>query len=565
MKKKINQYFAWLSAYYKKEKKKSILFGVITLVCFVFILRYVGGVTTTTQYVYGTVKKGTVESVVSGSGQVSGLGQIDLKAKASGDIANVLVAPGTEVKAGQLLANLDTRDALINLKSAEIAYQKLTQPADAITLLQAQNALVSAKQSETQAQASLIKSYDDGFGATVNFFLDAPVLISGIADLLSGSGYLSWERVYTSGNTARAYQEAAEKSYYNAKNVFEKNNQLYKGMSRSSATSSVEAVTLGAYESTQALAAALKDAQVAVEYIRNSGADTSTSGAGATARTNIATWTGTTNGHLSALLSAITARENAKSALVNASASIREKTESLIKTQNGADPLDVASGELTLRQKQYAYQDYFIRAPFDGVIAKWDVKKTDNVSGGTVVGVLVTKQKIAAISLNEVDAAKIKIGQKVSLSFDAIDGLAIDGIVSEVDLVGTVSQGVVTYGVKIQFDTQDERVRSGMSVNATIVTESKADVLVVPSAAIKTMGNKSYVEIPGTTSATVKRQFIEMGLVGDSTTEIVSGLSEGDRIVVRTITSTTKTTTAPSATSLFGGNRGTGATRGVTR
>ena len=98
---------------------------------------------------------------------------------------------------------------------------------------------------------------------------------------------------------------------------------------------------------------------------------------------------------------------------------------------------------------------------------------------------LITKQKIAEISLNEVDAAKVKVGQKVTLTFDAIDGLSITGEVSEIDALGTVSQGVVTYGVKIAFDTQDERVKSGMSVSAAIITDVKQNVLLVPNAAVK--------------------------------------------------------------------------------
>ena len=98
--------------------------------------------------------------------------------------------------------------------------------------------------------------------------------------------------------------------------------------------------------------------------------------------------------------------------------------------------------------------------------------------------------------MNEVDVAKIKVGQKTTLTFDAIDGLSIAGEVIDIDAVGTVTQGVVNYNVKIGFDTQDERIKPGMSVSATIIIEVKQDVLLIPNSAIKSAGEAYYVEMP---------------------------------------------------------------------
>jgi hypothetical protein len=146
--------------------------------------------------------------------------------------------------------------------------------------------------------------------------------------------------------------------------------------------------------------------------------------------------------------------------------------------------------------------------------------------------------------------------------------------VVEIDTVGTVSQGVVTYAVKLSFDTQDERVKSGMSVSASIVTDIKQDVLSVPASAVKSAGDVSYVEIlsiPASeatqspmgvmSDALPTQQVVEVGLSNDTVTEIVSGLKEGDTIVTRTIVAGTQTT--PTAPSLFGGGgtRSTGGTR----
>ena len=70
--------------------------------------------------------------------------------------------------------------------------------------------------------------------------------------------------------------------------------------------------------------------------------------------------------------------------------------------------------------------------------------------------------------MNEVDAAKISVGNKTTLTFDATEDLTLTGKVAQIDTIGTVEQGVVSYKVKIAFDTQDERIKPGMTANASI-------------------------------------------------------------------------------------------------
>jgi len=260
-----------------------------------------------------------------------------------------------------------------------------------------------------------------------------------------------------------------------------------------------------------------------------------------------------------------------------------ESEASLAKIEGGADTLDIQSSELVLEQRRNALldakeklADYFIYAPFAGTIAKLNTKKSDAVTSGTLVATLITKQKIAEISLNEVDVSKIKVGQKATLTFDAVSGLGIAGSVAEVDTVGTVSQGVVTYNVKIGFDTQDDRIKPGMSVSAAIITDIKQDVLIVPQSSVKSQGDTYYVEMfasplvssgdtQGTTSSVLPQQrIVEVGISNDMSYEIVSGLKEGDQIVSRIITATTKTQSTIQTPSLFGspsGNRGGGTIR----
>ena len=113
------------------------------------------------------------------------------------------------------------------------------------------------------------------------------------------------------------------------------------------------------------------------------------------------------------------------------------------------------------------------------------------------------------------------------------------------DTIGTVSQGVVTYNVVVAFDTQDARVKLGMSATVSIITEVKQNVLLVSSSAVKSSGDVYYVEkfvgsdATNITADQLEKTQVEVGSTNDTDTEIVSGLTEGDKVLLRTISSTT--------------------------
>lgn len=503
---------------------------------------------TTTQYVLSTVTKGSIVSSVTGTGQVSASNQVNLNSKVSGNIVALPVVVGQEVHVGDLIAQVDAQSAALNLESAKIAYQKLTKPATEAQI--------------SQAKTSVAKAYDDSWNTISTVFQSFPEIIAGMNTLINqNSGYLNVNQTFYLNQDLRGYRDKAGVSFDKTRLEYETVLAQYNKTTRLDSTTSIRDLVEKTYVLVKDMSNTLKDAQNAVTYISSylSGQNSSYNLTPAqSANTNLTTWLNQVNGNLSTILSN-------KNTIVSG----EDNLNTLV---TGADSLDIASQELDLQAKKDAYNDSFIRAPFDGVVAKLNIKRTDTVSSGTTVGVLITKQSIANVSLNEVDVATVKVGQPATLTFDAIDGLSIAGKVSGVDLIGTVTQGVVTYNVEIAFDTQDPRVKSGMSVSAAIVTNVKQDVLTVPNSAVQSQGNSKFVLIPsaptvksstgqGVTMATAPtEQEVEVGVSNDSTTEIVSGLKEGDSVIARTITATAaKTTTAPSL--LGGGTRAGGATR----
>lgn len=511
--------------------------------------------TTQTKYIVTAVEKGTVVSVVSGSGQVSASSQIELKSNASGNLQYIGIADGKDLKAGDLIAQIDSKNAAISLENARLSLEKLTESADAVSMSQAQNALDDSIQSNKKASDSLASSYNSALSSVAAAFIDMPSVIDGMNTIFyTSNGTLNDIDSANLPIEARQYRADAGLNFDKSKTKYLVNLDDYKSISSNSSTSSIENLIRETLDTTNILTLAVKEAKNTIDYTQNQG-NTQPLRNLSTTQANLNNWLSKLSGHLDDLTNITNSIQDSKNTLSSSARDITAKTLALEKLKTGADQLDIRQQQLAVAQQEINYGNYFIRAPFDGMIAKTDVNKGDYIGGGTTVATFITKQQVAEITLNEVDVAKVKVGQKATLTFDAVDGLTITGQVLEVDLAGTVTQGVVSYAVKIGFDTQDNRVRSGMSASASIATDVHQDVLIVPSGAVKTKNGSSYVEVfdnstpvstntAGTVSFVAPNQKnVVIGIADDLNTEIVSGLSEGDKVVSKTITSTQTTTT----------------------
>lgn len=560
------------------------------------------------QYVLAAAQKGTIVVSVSGSGQVSASNQIDLKAKAAGNITYVGVASGQNVKAGTLLVQLDSTDAQKNLRDAQasldnamLALDKAKRGALPTDLAAAQLSVDSAQQNLTYAQTTynsavaqadtdLTNLYTDSVSTLQDTYNKADNVVNNqINDLFVGGNTTLPRLSFEVGDFQAGADSAAER--FDVSQDLNKFNQLVTGLGNDPASIENALDTAKGYlTSISDFLVRLGDAVDSATNLSQTTLNTYKSTV-SSAKSSVSTLISTMTSQKQAIASQKTTNQNNLSSTQNkitsAQNSLASAQNSLAKLQAGTDPLDINSQQLNVQQQQNAVadarqkiSDYSIVAPFDGTVASLTVIKGNPVISNEVVGSFITPQSIAEISLNEVDAAKVVAGDKVTLTFDAVPDLTIAGQVAQIDIIGTVSQGVVSYNVKIAFDTQDQRVKPGMTVSASIVTEVKQDVLLVPNSAIKISGNSNYVEMindqptlalakansnsPVTSPTLPSQQIVQVGLSNDTNTEITSGLNEGDMVIIRTINPSTATaSTASQGSSLFGiggGNRTTGGT-----
>jgi membrane fusion protein, macrolide-specific efflux system len=188
-----------------------------------------------------------------------------------------------------------------------------------------------------------------------------------------------------------------------------------------------------------------------------------------------------------------------------------------------------------------------------------------NTSNQTIASIITGNATAVSVSVAEVDAPQIKIGQAATITFDALPNKTFTGKVMGLNTTGAVSSGVTTYPAIIQLDNSSADIFPNMSATANIITKVDDNVLLVPSAAVQTGGTTSTVRI--LKNGQVSTVSVQTGDISDSQTVIISGLSEGETVVTSAITiGTTSTTTSPFSGGLrlggFGGGGGGTTTRG---
>jgi len=222
----------------------------------------------------------------------------------------------------------------------------------------------------------------------------------------------------------------------------------------------------------------------------------------------------------------------------------------------------VAQSQTAVNNAWQAYQlvSPTVTAPMSGIVT--NLTYTEGMSlGGTedtslrIAIIRAEGNPLATFNLSEIDVAKVEVGQKATIKLDSLTDKVFTGKVATVDRVGSVTSGVTSYPVVIKFDTEASEVLANMSATANIILESKDDVLLVPSSAIKVQGEQNTVRV--LKNKKEQTVVVETGLASDTQTEIVSGLSEGDEVITGTIS----TTTTRQGTSVFGGMGGFGVTR----
>ncbi len=532
-----NKVFVWVKAH----KVISTIIILVVLVVVYFGYKSIFSTKTTTQYVVGAVKRGDLTLTVNGTGQVAAENQVDLKpqgtTQSASTITEVDVKQGDMVTKGQLIAVINNASAQTslaqakaNVESAEASYDK-TQVGPT-----SQNLAVS-EQNVSTAKLSLSTAARDAYLKIQDAFLNK------VNGLFQNNTSANPTLVITTDSSQGTLDINSAR--------LDMSTRLNRWNTLLNASSTSEDV----------LSEVSDDIAAAKKLINTLSSAVSRLSTGGTGMTQDAI-----NTYVAAVSNAATEINTAESSYNSAVQSYKTAVDQLAVTQTPSTSQDIQiakaqldNAEAALQSAQTTYDQSFLRAPFDGVVAAVNVSPGDVVDTTTVVATIITVERVAKISLNEVDAASVKIGDPASITFSALPNVTATGTVEQIDTIGTVTSGVVSYNAKILIGVNDPDIKPGMSVSAKISVGTDSDVLLVPNSAVSTVGSNSTVQsLNGISNATdgatitlstaPKTTQVQVGDSDSANTVITSGLKEGDLIIVHTVTGAA----AKSSGGLFG-------------
>jgi RND family efflux transporter MFP subunit len=212
------------------------------------------------------------------------------------------------------------------------------------------------------------------------------------------------------------------------------------------------------------------------------------------------------NASIAGLNQGETVYKNSISALTRARNELSILDSSATPTQLAIQRANIQSAQASVGAAQAQLGKTLIRAPFDGVITKVDIKEGEISSPNkAVISMLNDGEYQIETYVSENDISKLKVDQVARVTLDAYGrDVFFEASVISLDPAETLKDGVSTYRTKIQFTGKDERVKSGMTANIDIETAKRADVLQIPQTAIVLESGVKKVKILNDTSCVEK-------------------------------------------------------------
>ena len=219
------------------------------------------------------------------------------------------------------------------------------------------------------------------------------------------------------------------------------------------------------------------------------------------------------------------AQERGGASLVASQNAVETARLSLQRTSAPPKAYDIAAAYAALLGAQSVFDGATLRAPAAGTILSIGAELGENVGGAFLV------LDAAALELRgtvgESDVAKLNVGQRASVRIEALGGVTLSGTVTAID-AGATQASVPLYGVAVTIADPPAPLRTGMSGGADIVVASRENVIVVPSATVRTQGTRVFVQVVKDGQLTDRE--VKLGAANESMTEIASGLSEGEMV-----------------------------------
>ena len=215
----------------------------------------------------------------------------------------------------------------------------------------------------------------------------------------------------------------------------------------------------------------------------------------------------------------------------------------VLKAKIAQSKAQVAQDQANLKQldEQLSYTD--IESPLDGVVLSRNVELGDAVSSILVLGssaTLVmtlgdTSEVYVKGKVDESDIGKVYLGQPARIKVESFKDKTFNGKVTKISPMGVEKDNVTTFEVRVSINNPGGELKAEMTANAEIILEEHKGVLQIPEGAILyDKDKKASVEVPDPKGKEGKNKLaVNIGISNGAKTEVLSGLKEGDQVVLQ--------------------------------
>ena len=230
---------------------------------------------------------------------------------------------------------------------------------------------------------------------------------------------------------------------------------------------------------------------------------------------------------------ALSQLENARAQVVRAEAEFERATRGASAEDIAIADAQVAQAEVNVQIARRRLDDAVLVAPAPGTIATVNMLVGDAAAPGNPVATLVDAEAYhMVVNIDETEIGRIREGQEAKVVLDAYLGQPLQGEVTRVALTGANVQGIVVYDVRVEINSEnaDLVIRPMMTASVDITVARRDDALLVSSRALRRDAQGRYVEI--VENGQIERVPVEIGATSLEFTEVLSGLEEGQEVVV---------------------------------
>jgi len=192
---------------------------------------------------------------------------------------------------------------------------------------------------------------------------------------------------------------------------------------------------------------------------------------------------------------------------------------------------DLSAAESNLLSVRERSERTVVRAPIEGTLVRLDLQAGEWVYANNAVGQIANLDMlIVEAEVGEPDVPQLVLNQATHVRFDAFPGQEIEGRLTYLPAVLDESLGAPVYRVEVALEPHDLALRPGMGAGLSIVLEARQDVLLIPRRALSQVGGKQVVTVLAGRRS--DQRIVETGLSNDIEVQVISGLQEGEIVLV---------------------------------